>query len=221
MVILESRFYFFCQEWGVSLITKIGGVIKSLEEKINQGHLQIFCIDSLDLETFYNNYDHPGHRIYRHCQYEIYILEEVFPLMHQINHNPNLISVGCSLGAYHAVNIALRHLAKFCKVVGMSGRYDLTFSKVYFNDLMQGYHDENVYFNMPTQYLKDIDYPTYLEQIDNMDIVLVIGKEDLFLENNYQLKEILDSKQISYQFYEWDGKAHKARYWRKIVPLYI
>lgn len=196
-------------------------VIKALEQKIKEGHLQVYCIDSIDTETFYNSHDHPGHRIYRHCQYEKYILDEVFPLMHQINENPNVISVGCSLGAYHAVNIAFRHPSKFCKVVGMSGRYDLTFSKIYFDDLMAGYHDENVYFNMPIQYLKNIQDPVYLEQINKMDIVLVIGKEDPFLENNYHLKEILDSKEISYQFYEWDGEAHKAYYWRRMVPIYI
>lgn len=196
-------------------------VIQSLKEKVDNGDIQIYCLDSIDTETFYNNNDHPGHRIYRHCLYERYILDEVFPLMNLINNNPNIISAGCSLGAYHAVNIAMRHPNLFCKVVGMSGRYDLTFSKAYFDDLMSGYHDENVYFNMPTQYLKNIDDSGYIEQINKMDIVLVIGKDDLFLENNYQLKAILDEKQVSYQFYEWEEEAHKAYYWRQMVKLYI
>jgi len=196
-------------------------VIKSLQDKIDQGHIQVFCLDSIDTETFYDHQTHPGHRIYRHCLYESYILNEVFPLMEQLNNHPDVISAGCSLGAYHAVNIAMRHPSKFCKVVGMSGRYDLTFSKAYYDDLMEGYHDENVYFNMPIQYLKNVDDPVYLEQINKMDIVLVIGKEDLFLENNYKFKEILDAKGISYQFYEWEEEAHKAYYWRQMVKLYI
>lgn len=196
-------------------------VIKALQDKIEAGYIQVFCLDSIDTETFYNNWADPGHRIYRHCLYEKYILEEVFPLMDELNNDPNVISAGCSLGAYHAVNIAMRHPTKFCKVVGMSGRYDLTFSKAYFDDLMAGHRDENVYFNMPTQYLKNVDDPVYIEQINKMDIVLVIGKEDLFLENNYQLKGILDSKGISYQFYEWEEEAHKAYYWRRMVKLYI
>lgn len=196
-------------------------VINALKDKIEKGYLQVFCLDSIDTETFYNNSAHPGHRIYRHCLYEKYILEEVFPLMERVNSNTNIISAGCSLGAYHAVNIAMRHPSKFCKVVGMSGRYDLTFSKAYFNDLMSGYNNEDVYFNMPVQYLKNVEDSEYLDQIKKMDIVLVIGKEDLFLENNYQLKSILDAKGIPYQFYEWDEEAHKAYYWRKMVPLYI
>lgn len=196
-------------------------VIQSLEEKVNNGDIQIYCLDSIDSETFYNNYDHPGHRIYRHNQYENYILSEVLPLMNVLNSNPNIISAGCSLGAYHAVNIAMRHPELFCKVVGMSGRYDLTVSKGYFDDLLCGYHNEYVYFNMPNQYLKNIDCKKLIQDIKKLDIVLAIGKEDLFLESNYKLRAIFDEKEIPYQFYEWDGEAHKARYWRKMVQIYI
>ncbi|MDO3693399.1 alpha/beta hydrolase-fold protein [Wenyingzhuangia sp. chi5] len=197
------------------------GVIKALEEKIKEGHLQLFCIDSIDTETFYNVQDHPGHRIYRHCQYENYLLNEVFPLMHQVNNNPNVISAGCSLGAYHAVNIAMRHPNLFCKVVGMSGRYDLTVCKGYFDDLLGGYHNDFVYYHMPNQYLKNLDDGALISDIKKLDIVLVIGKNDLFLESNYELKTILDEKEISYQFHEWDGEAHRAKYWRKMVAIYI
>ena len=132
-------------------------VIKALEEKITNGDLQVFCVDSVDLESFYNSFSHPGYRIYRHIQYEKYVLEEVLPLANKINTNPNVISAGCSLGAYHAVNVAMRHPNLFCKVVGMSGRYDLTKSKGYFKDLLSGFHNDFVYFNMPNQYLKNLE----------------------------------------------------------------
>lgn len=196
-------------------------VIKALEEKIENGYLQIYCLDSIDTETFYNNFVHPGHRIYRHNQYENYILSEVFPLMEELNNNPNIISAGCSLGSYHAVNIAMRHPELFCKVVGMSGRYDLTISKGYYGDLLEGYHNDYVYFNMPNQYLKNVNDEVLIENIAKLDIILAVGKEDLFLESNYHLRTIFDEKQIPYQFFEWDGEAHRAKYWRKMVAIYL
>ena len=196
-------------------------VIKALEDKIKQGHLQIFCIDSVDFETFYNAKVHPGHRIYRHCQYESYLINEVFPLMSQVNNNPNVISAGCSLGAYHAVNIAMRHPHLFCKVVGMSGRYDLTVCKGYFDDLLGGYHNDYVYYHMPNQYLKNLNDEMVIYNIKKLEIILAIGKEDLFLESNYHLVQILEEKEIPYQIYEWEGEAHKAKYWRKMVTLYL
>lgn len=196
-------------------------VIASLREKIDQGYLQIFCVDSVDLESFYNSFSHPGYRIYRHIQYEKYVLEEVLPLANLINSNKNIISAGCSLGAYHAVNVAMRHPSIFCKVVGMSGRYDLTKSKGYFQDLLSGFHNDFVYFNMPNQYLKNLEDANLIQQIDKMDIILAIGKKDSFLESNYELSHILKDKGISHQLFEWDEEAHKAWYWRKMVNIYF
>lgn len=196
-------------------------VIAALEHKINNGELQVFCVDSVDLESFYNSLNHPDYRIHRHIQYEKYVIEEVLALANLINPNKNVISAGCSLGAYHAVNVAMRHPELFSKVIGMSGRYDLTKSKGYFKDLLSGFHNDFVYFNMPNQYLKNMEDVTLIEQIKNMDIILTIGKEDTFLESNYILSGILNEKGICHHLYEWDEEAHKARYWRKMVEIYF
>jgi esterase/lipase superfamily enzyme len=197
------------------------GIITAIEHKITNGELQLFCVDSVDLESFYNSFSHPGHRIYRHIQYEKYVLSEVLPLANLINPNPNIISAGCSLGAYHAVNVAMRHPQLFCKVVGMSGRYDLTQSKGYFPDLLSGYHNDFVYFNMPNQFLKNIEDPELIHQLNKMDIILAIGNDDPFLDSNFQLGAILNEKGISYELHQWDEEAHKARYWRKMVAIYL
>ncbi len=196
-------------------------VIASLKQKIIKGELQIFCVDSVDLESFYNSFKHPGYRIYRHIQYEKYVLEEVLPLANLINPNKNVISAGCSLGAYHAVNIAMRHPNLFCKIVGMSGRYDLTESKGYFKDLLSGFHNDFVYFNMPNQYLQNLKDINLIHQIKKMDIILAIGKEDAFLESNYKLSNILNDKGITHQLFEWDEEAHKACHWRNMVKIYL
>jgi esterase/lipase superfamily enzyme len=196
-------------------------VVEALSDKIKQGFLQIYCVDSVDIESFYNDFSHPGYRIYRHTQYEKYIIREVVPLANKINLDSHLISAGYSLGAYRAVNIAMRHPHLFCKVLGMSGRYDLTESKGYFQDLLSGYHDTVVYFQMPTQYLNNLTNPKILAHLYEMDIVLVIGKEDVFLASNFLLSGILRDKGISHQLYEWEEETHKARYWRAMVKIYI
>ncbi|WP_111708701.1 esterase family protein [Lutibacter citreus] len=196
-------------------------VIAALKEEIINGELQIFCVDSVDLESFYNSFKHPGYRIYRHIQYENYVLEEVLPLANSINSNKNVISAGCSLGAYHAVNIAMRHPHLFSRVVGMSGRYDLTKSSGYFEDLLSGFHNDFVYFNMPNQFLKNLNDPVLIQKLCNMDIILAIGKEDTFLDSNYELSNIFNEKGIPHQLFEWDGEAHKAYYWRKMVKIYL
>ncbi|SDR86152.1 Esterase/lipase superfamily enzyme [Polaribacter sp. KT25b] len=195
-------------------------IISALKQKIINGELQVFCVDSVDLESFYNSFKDPGYRIYRHIQYENYVIEEVLPLANLINSNKNVVSAGCSLGAYHAVNIAFRHPDLFTKVVGMSGRYDLTKSSGDFKDLLNGFHNDFVYFNMPNQYLKNLKDSDLISEITKLDII-AIGKEDSFLESNLKLSDILKEKGVPYNLYIWNEEAHRARYWRKMVEIYF
>ena len=89
---------------------------EQIQHKIEAGQMQLFCVDSIDSESLYCDWAHPYWRIQRHIQYEEYILNEVFPLMNQLNNHACTISHGCSLGAYHAANIAFRHPHLFNKL---------------------------------------------------------------------------------------------------------
>ena len=57
------------------------GLVHALKHKIEQGLLQLYCIDSIDAESFYCDWAHPHGRIQRHIDYEEYILNEVLPFM--------------------------------------------------------------------------------------------------------------------------------------------
>ncbi len=197
------------------------GIVESMREQIENGHLQLFCVDSVDAESFYCDWCHPKNRILRHLQYERYILNEVVPFTKQQNENPHLTAHGCSLGAYHALNIALRHPSVFNKVISFSGRYDISSNIGSYRDLFDGYHDEDVYFNNPSQYLHNVSDPTFLEQLRRLEIIMVAGEEDVLLENNKSISATLSEKGISHQFYVWSGDAHRARYWREMVKHYM
>lgn len=196
-------------------------IIEALQNRIYSGELQIFCVDSIDAESFYNNHVHPIVRIARHIQYEQYILHEVIPLMHLKNDGDYFEVAGCSMGAYHAVNLALKHPLLFKKVIGMSGRYDLTKEIQDFRDLFDGYHDENIYFNMPQQFIPNLDEEPVLNAISHIEIILAIGETDPFLQNNQEFSEILWSKGIPNQLNIWADYAHRPRYWRQMVQLYL
>lgn len=165
-------------------------VIDAMKEKIDAGFIQVYCVDSIDSESFYSD-SPPPLRIARHIQYEKYILEEVIPFIRTQNKKRELIAAGCSLGGYHAVNIAFKHPNIFTKVVGMSARYDLTQALPYFADLFDGYFDENIYYNMPNHFVPGISDPKLLQQLRGMEITLVIGREDTFLDNNRHLSDSL------------------------------
>src|ERR1700687_2823185 len=77
------------------------GMISVLSGKIESGGLQVYCVDSVDGESWYNRAIHPHHRVVRHLTYEQYVLEEVLPLIHLKNPSSELAVTGCSFGAYH------------------------------------------------------------------------------------------------------------------------
>ncbi len=206
-----ARFYDY-ENWGV---------VDALKSKIENGELQLFCVDSIDAESFYNQQVHPSVRIDRHLQYEKYLLNEVIPFMHDENKGDYFEAAGCSMGAYHAINLAMRHPLQFKKAVGISGRYDLTKNFQDFKDLFDGFHNENIYFHMPGQYIVNLEEGPVLAAIRNLEIILAVGETDPFLQGNRELSQLLWDKDVPNQLYIWDNNAHRPRYWRQMVQLYL
>jgi esterase/lipase superfamily enzyme len=207
----EGRFFDY-ENWGM---------VDALAEPIDRGDVQLFCVDSLDSETFYAGNSTPQSRIARHKQYEQYLLQEVVPLMQSPGENPFLIAHGCSIGAYHAVTIALRNPGLFGKVVALSGRYDLTRSVGPFPDLFDGYYDREIYFYMPTHFLPQLSWEPDLQALRRTQIVLAVGEADAFRPSTEELSRKLCEKGIANDLRVWEGEAHRPRYWREMVRAYL
>lgn len=196
-------------------------ITESLRHKIEAGQLQLFCVDGIDSESFYCFWAHPVGRVQRYVEYEEYILNEVMPFMQMKNQHECTISHGCSLGAFFAANIAFKHPHLFKKLCVFSGRYNLTEATDDFSDLLAGYYDETVYYNTPVHFLKNMHCHERLEAMRNMDIVMVCGKQDPFLGNNHYLCQLLHEKGVPHRMYEWQERAHRGYYWRRMAPIYV
>ncbi len=197
------------------------GMVNALRHKIEQGHLQIYCLDAVYNESFYCWWAHPSGRIKRHIEFEQYVLNEVLPFMQQQNPHDCLIAHGLSLGAFHAANIAFRHPGLFKKLAVFSGRYDLTLCVESFHDLMDGFYNDDVYFHTPSHFLPNLYCDNLLSALRKMDIVFAIGREDPFLANNLHLSDVLWKKNIHHQLHIWDDRAHSGYYWRRMAKLYL
>ena len=197
------------------------GVIEALKPKIEQGLLQVYCVDSIDYESFYNLTIPEIDRIQRHIAFEKYITDELLPFSKYKNQNPFVISTGCSLGAFHAVNVAFRNPDLFDKVLGMSGRYDLTQAMGPFADLFYGYTDGDVEANMPNKYLQKITDSKQLKALKKLDITLAVGEQDAFLEDNIFLHQQLKEKDIQNKLYIWGNESHNPVEWCEMVKLYL
>jgi esterase/lipase superfamily enzyme len=119
------------------------------------------------------------------------------------------------------MSLALRHPSLFCKVVALSGRYDLTRVMGPFEDLFSGYYDEDIYFFTPAHFLPNLEDPQLLDAIRRIDITMAVGEQDPFHDSNRLLSGAFDAKGIRHRLAIWPGEAHRARHWREMVPHYL
>jgi esterase/lipase superfamily enzyme len=200
----QGRFY----EW------EDRGMADALGEHLARGWLQLFCVDSVDAESWYARDRWPGDRAWRHELYDRYLLHEVLPFTWHVNRTPYLITTGTSLGAYHAVNFAFRHPHTVNRVLGMSGLYDI-------KQLTRGYSDANVYAHDPSHYMVNESDHGRLEALRRMDIILTVGRDDPHFEDNVHLSNTLWAKGVWHAFRPWDGWVHDWPWWHRMVREYI
>ena len=187
------------------------GMINEVAGKIEAGHLQVFCVDSVDSESWYNRSIHPHERVVRHNTYESYIIHEVAPLMKNLSGAQQIFTTGCSLGAYHAFNFALKHpdLTNVC--VAMSGSFDM-------RQFMDGYYDNDFYLNNPADYVPNLSDPWFFDRYQQMKIVLAAGDHDICLGENFRMAEILGKKGIPHRLDVWTGgEKHDWPLWRRMA----
>jgi esterase/lipase superfamily enzyme len=190
------------------------GMVATLGERLEQGNIQLYCVDSVDEQSWYAKHKPPAERAIRHLQYDSYILNEVVPFSRQRNANPFLMATGTSFGAYHAVNFAFRYPQLVDRVIGLSGFYDIT-------RFTGGRSDDNIYYNNPCAFIANEHEPPRLEALRHMEIILAIGRDDPSCGSNEEMSDILWRKNIWHALRIWDGWAHDWPWWKQMINHYI
>jgi len=190
------------------------GMMNTLGDHISNGFLQVYCVDSVDAESWYARWKHAGDRAWRQIQFENYLLREVLPLSWQKNQNPFLMTAGASFGAFHAVSFALRFPHLVGRTIGMSGVYEM-------DRWIDGHYDQNVYSLNPTHFIPQEHDWGRLEALRRQDIILVVGRDDSLRYSSQNLSSVLWNKGIGNALRLWDGWSHDWPYWQRMMRLYI
>lgn len=191
------------------------GMVGTVEDKIGRGEIQLFCVDSVDGESWYNRDVGARWRIARQVQYEHYLMDEVIPLVRGLNWNRQMATMGCSFGGYHAANFALRHPDVFTACLSMSGQFDMT-------SFLQGYYDDDVYFQTPLHYLRNQNDGWYFERYRRNTYILATGVEDQCWESNERLAECMRDRGIPVRLEVWgDRTGHDWPWWQKMMRAYL
>lgn len=186
------------------------GLIESARWFLEQGLVQIYCPDSINDMSWYNKHLHPADKVKNHMWYDTFILNE---LVNKICHDKGIHKVavaGPSFGGYQAANFAFRHPDRVSHMFSMSGAFDI-------KSFLDGYYDDNVYFNNPIDYMPNANHP----ELWNMNIVLGVGEWDICLDANKRMAKILSDKNIPFWYDERKWAEHDWPIWCQMFPHYL
>ncbi|MBR3746867.1 MAG: esterase family protein [Selenomonadaceae bacterium] len=195
------------------------GMIDTLKDFIDGGAIQLFCVDTVDQETWSNVWGDKVWRAARQENYYRYIIEEVLPLIREKNSSGKLpIVTGCSLGGLHAAIIFLRRPELFGGMLSLSGVYDAKF-------FFDGWSNPVLYDNSPTDFLANIslNHP-YIKLYNAKKIILCVGQgrwEEEGLRTTAIMRDIFKAKNISAQTDFWGFDVDHDWCWWKRQMIYF
>ena len=191
------------------------GLVAAVGDLVEDGRIQVCCVDSVDDESFYSESRHPAERIRRHDEYDRYVYGEVAPFVREKGKTgAKIATLGASFGAYHAVNFGLRHPDICDKVLGFSGKYDI-------HSFLDGYWDKTCYFHCPTAYVPNMD-GDWVAKLSRIDICIVTGATDNILSGSEDMIRALDEKGIPNRGHIWDTPyGHDWPWWKIQIRQYL
>ncbi len=186
------------------------GLIGCIRHLIDAGKVIVYCPDTLNHESWYNKGIHPADKVKTHMAFDRMVRNEIVPALQHKHHNGKMIVAGCSFGGYTAANFAFKHPEVVSDLICMSGSFDVS-------SFLGGYHDENVYFNNPIEFMHGANHP----DIWRMGIVLGTSEWDICRAPTERMSRLLASRGINHWLDMRGWVEHDWPLWREMFPVYL
>ncbi|MEO1515537.1 MAG: alpha/beta fold hydrolase [Bacteroidota bacterium] len=186
------------------------GLIQAAQWFIDEGLLQIYCPDSVDRHSWYNKDIHPADRVRNHIWYDQMVYNEIAQRVRHNTGTGKIAVAGASFGGYHAANFAFRHPEVVSHLFTMSGAFDI-------KSFMDGYYDENTYFNNPIDFLPGLQN----DELHRMKIILGTSEWDICKDANLHLSHLLNTKGLNHWLDVRPQAKHDWPVWKEMFPHYV
>jgi esterase/lipase superfamily enzyme len=161
----------FPSEQGSAWDFENNGMVDAVADLVEGGRVKLYCVDSADGWTWSDRSVSIEERARRHGAYEHWVLDTVVPwVWGDCGGQVEIATLGCSLGAYHAANFALKRADVFPLAMCMSGNYDPTGWHAW------GEQGAATYFNNPMAYVGGLhgDHLDWLRS--RVSLLLIVGQ---------------------------------------------
>lgn len=196
------------------------GMIEACRPFIDRGLIKFYTQDSFDKESWLAP-NKSGHDMaLAHDAYDRYIVNELVPLIrYESEWYAGLMATGCSMGAFHSINFALRHPDLFDVTIALSGVYDARFFTGEF------YGDPIVYGNSPIDYLWGQCDEWFLSRYRQNHYIVAVGQgawEEQHVADTARLQEAFQAKGIPAWFDFWGHDVdHDWPWWKVQMPFFL
>lgn len=161
----------FPSEQGSAVDFENNGMVGAVADLVDAGRVKFYCVDSADGQSWSDTTLPTEERARRHGRYESWVLEHVVPWMAGSSGGATeFVTLGASMGAFHAANFALKRADLFPVALCLSGNYDPRTWRPW------GEQGIETYFNNPMDYVANLDgdHLDWLRQ--RLSLLLVVGQ---------------------------------------------
>ncbi len=193
-------------------------MVKALQPLIDAGRIKLYAVDSVCRWAWANREVPAPKKAAMQVRYDAYLVNELFPFIRSDcgGTDQKFAVAGASLGGYNAINAASKHPEWVDRMVGMSGTYIL-------DRKMDGYWDENYYFNNPFQFLQNLPDGPQLHALRDSRFLLARG-DGPYENPDYpdRMSRVFSTKGIPHRVEIWGKSAdHDWPTWRTMLPLFL
>ncbi len=193
-------------------------LVDAIKPFIEAGLLHAYSVNSVNKHSLLNKKASPAWKAELLTRYDHYIMEEVLPLIYsECGQDAKPLTTGASLGAFLAANCYFKHSDNFRGTIAMSGSYNIY-------NYLENYFDDNVYFNNPMMYLKNLNDDFHLRNLQKADSIVIVTGQGAYEapDRSRELSGVLHSKGIPHLLEIWGYDVkHDWEWWRKMLPFYL
>ena len=213
----------FPSEGGSARDAEHNGMLDAVRSLVDAGRVSLFCVDSLDGWSWSHGDIPTEERARRGQTYTAWLSEMVLPwLLDQVGGGQEVITVGVSLGAYHAVHLTLQRADVAPLAIGLSGNYDPSTWNGW------GELGDATYFANPTAYLANME-GGHLQWVRSRVSVLLLVGQGAFeesptraLSSTRAFADLLERKGIRHDLDVWGhDSAHDWPWWQRQLAHHL